>query len=713
MVGTAIGTGAAAAVLALAPAAYAAGPAAHSTRIGPAPSAQALQLVLPLRADLAGLRRQALAITTPGSPLFGAYAPVEVLARRFGATTATRRRVLAYLRRVGARAVRIDATGLFADATLAAGRAARLFSAPLAQFRTAHGARFVAPASGPRVPAGLRGLVTGVVGLDTSPVVAAARTRLPRALASQASSARPRSGTPGGCGAAVASGAFTPNQYLTAYGYAPLQAAGLTGAGERVGLIEIDGFKSSDIRSFARCFRLPIPALRTFTVGLRRPLKPGGESTLDLEVLDAAAPGLRSIDLFETGSSASDALQALTAPLQVREKPQAISVSFGLCEPALQRAVGRDGIFSSEGALEMASASGITILAATGDQGSADCTGADGEPILLRSVSYPASSWWVTGVGATNFVLTATNQLSEQIVWNDAAAQPGSASGGGVSNLFRRPNYQAGVSSARNRAVPDVAMLGDILPGYAIYCSVVHDCIASRRSSPWVGIGGTSAATPLLAGGVALVDQQLRLQHRHVLGLVNPLLYAIARSLPGAGVFSDITQIGNDVGPDIPGSGRSLGCCTATPGYDEASGLGSVNLFTFAGVALGSEPATVTLGLSLPPHQRPVHARQLLASVSCSGPCLTAAYAFVAIGRARPFEVASKVTRMPAAGVATLSLRFSARQLRLLRSGLRAHRRIAATVRAVLLDPSAYGVLPLARGSIQRRSGSRSLRVVS
>jgi subtilase family serine protease len=690
------------------------------TRVGAAPGSKQLRLVLPLRSDLAGLRRQARAVSTPGSPLFGQYEPISVLARRFGATPATRRQVVGYLRREGARNVRIDATGLFADATMIAGRAERIFGTPLAQFRTARGARYIAPDTQARIPAALRGFVTGVVGLDTRPVIttsgaaAVQRGARPQAhAASQPSSARTRTGTPAGCAAAVGSGAFTPNQYLTAYGYDPLHAAGITGAGERVGLIEIDGFKDSDLKSFARCFGLGIPEIRVFTVGLRKPLRPGGESTLDLEVLDTAAQGLKSIDVFETGSGASDALQALTAPLRIRRKPQVISVSFGLCEPALVRAVGTSGIFASEGALEMAAASGTTMLAATGDQGSADCTAADGEPIPLKSVSYPASSWWVTGVGATNLVLSAVNQIAAQVVWNDADEQPGSASGGGTSVVFRRPNYQNGISAARNRAEPDVSMLGDILPGYAIYCTVVRECVNSRRSSPWVGIGGTSAATPLLAGGVALVDQDLRMHHRRMLGLVNPLLYTIARSGAGVNVFFDVTSIGNDVGPEIPGSGRPLGCCSAGVGYDEASGLGSVNLAGFAGYALGIEPVAVGVGVSVPRHQRPVHSRRLLATVSCSGPCLTAGFAQVTIGRSKPFSVHSAVIRLAAAGRKTVALRFSSRQLRLLRSGLHRHEPIKATIRGALIDPVAYGVLPSAGGSIEQRSAGKSLRIAS
>ena len=157
-----------------------AAPAAQIATVGAAPATAPLHLVLPLTADLAGLRRVALAITTPGSPAYGAYEPLATLARRFGASAQTRRRVTSFLRHAGARHVEIDPTGLFADATLSAGRAARLFATPLAQYRARSG-RFIAPAaeanatsaaasaraaSAARIPAGLAGLVTGVVGLD-------------------------------------------------------------------------------------------------------------------------------------------------------------------------------------------------------------------------------------------------------------------------------------------------------------------------------------------------------------------------------------------------------------------------------------------------------------------------------------------------------------------------------------------------------------------
>src|SRR5262249_19030207 len=155
-------------------------------------------------------------------------------------------------------------------------------------------------------------------------------------------------------------------------------------------------------------------------------------------------------------------------------------------------------------------------------------------------------------------------------------------------------------------------------------------------------IGGTSAATPLLAGGLALVDQDLRNHKRQDLGLANPLLYGIGRSPSiAASVFSDVLAIGNDVGPFIPGNGKPLGCCTAGKGYDMASGWGSVNLANFASTALRVEPKIVNVGLSLPGGQRPISAHHIRATVSCSGNCVMGALAFVQIGNAKPFEVFS------------------------------------------------------------------------
>jgi kumamolisin len=676
----------------LATPAFAGGP--RLTPLGSAPGAHQLQLVLPLRANVSGLERFANAVTSIGSPSYGDYQPIATLARRFGASASDRARVTQYLRNKGATHVGIDVTGLFADATMPAARAQRLFGTSLSRYHAARAAR--APGSSPaaRVPAALAGTVTGVVGLDSSPVFSAPNSTVANAAkfprTPPQTSARDfvsgygqRTGTASGCSSAIGDRGFTPNQYLTAYDYTPLQASGVTGQNERVALIEIDGFRYSDLRTFASCFHLPVPAINSYGVGIRRSLGPGGESTLDLEVLDAAAPGLKEIDVYESAPRAAQVLQALTAPLRNRgHVPEVISASLGTCEPALKITIGRSGARAAEGALALAAASGISVLASSGDAGSSACIGSDG-PLDRLAVSYPASSPYVTAVGGTNVALTASNKLQAQTVWNDAPLDL-SAGGGGLSSLFRRPSYQNGFDTHGNRALPDVSLLGDVLPGYNIYCTA-KECL-NGNPGPWITVGGTSAAAPLFAGGLALVDEVLREHHKQNVGLANPLLYDIDRNFSSSGVISDVTSNNNDLGPFIPnGNRRPLGCCTAGRGYDLASGLGSVDLGKLAFAAIGLQPAIADITLSLP-RQRPVRRHRMLARVTCSRRCIVAAVATVSIPGARPFVVSSKNAVLRGSGAKTLALRFSRVQLRIVRRAAKAHKAIQASVVGRLVD---------------------------
>ncbi len=404
--------------------------AAHSapaiTRLGAAPATRTIRLDLPLRIDAAGLARFATAVSTPGSPQYRDYAPVATLARRFGASPAARARVLGYLRHAGATGVRIDPTGLFADATLPVGTAERLFGTDLNRFhadatRAEPAENYIAPGRATHVPAALRGAVTGVVGLDTRPLE-------DDATPAPATSAYPdRTGTAAGCSAAVAQPGFTPNQYLSSYGYSALQAAGYKGQGERIALIEIDGFKSADVRAFASCFGLPVPKIDAYGVGIGTALPAGGESTLDLELLDAAAPKLKEIDVYESEPEASQVLRSLTEPLAAKSRiPDVISASLSTCQPDAQAAIGQAGINAVESTLELAAATGVSVLAASGDDGSTACLTASGNPLDRLAVNYPASSPWVTGVGGTNVRLSAqntiANPLTDQVVWNDEPA---------------------------------------------------------------------------------------------------------------------------------------------------------------------------------------------------------------------------------------------------------------------------------------------------
>jgi subtilase family serine protease len=698
---------------------------AGATAVGRAaqPRAQRLQLVFPLVADDAALRRYTAQVTNPKSPLYEQYRSIAWLAHRFGASAGTEARVAGYLRSHGAADVKVDVTGLFIDATMGEARAERLFSTNLREFRTDLGTRYTAPASAVAVPAGLRGLITGVVGLDTEPVAAApALVHASSTSASAGSSAAaaspvlsdrlepeqttatetssgydPVSGTVGGCSAGQAAGGFTPNQYMTAYDYSPLQTAGTLGQGERVALIEIDGFRASDITTFAQCFGFAVPRINAFGVGVRHALSPGGEATLDLEVLDAAAPDLQSIDVYESQPEASNVLMALTAPLQsTGYKPQVISASLGLCEAQTLQAVGHSGINSTEAALEEAADSGISFLAASGDYGSADCASSNSSqavPDPQLAVNYPASSPYVTGVGGTNLVLTSANTIQSSSVWNDAGAiTPVAAGGGGFSTLFARPSYQTGTVVENQRTVPDVALLADVAPGYDVYCSAAPDCINQQQTSGWQTVGGTSAATPLLAGGLALIDQLLRVHQQAGLGLVNPLLYQIGRNATEAAVvYYGIASGSNDVGPFIQADGQPLGCCTAVAGYNAVTGWGGIDLQQLSTAALQAEPAIANVSVTVPGGQRPVSAKHILATVTCSSSCLFTAYARVTIGTGVPFTNNAALFHLDKPGTKTVKINFTTGQLKRLAAAVKAGTKVTATVTGAIVDP-AYNI---------------------
>ena len=198
----------------------------------------------------------------------------------------------------------------------------------------------------------------------------------------------------------------------------------------------------------------------------------------------------------------------------------------------------------------------------------------------------------MTAVGGTNISLNARNRIHSEVTWNDSPAFLG-AGGGGVS-LFspHRPWWQHGPGMRRDgtgRLVPDISGLADVIPGYAIYCTAAECAEFEQPNLGWVAIGGTSAATPLMAGGVLLADQYAARHRQPALGFLNPLLYKLGDGRLRHSVFRDVTKGNNDLGrltPTEAGGGHPLGCCSATPGYDLATGWGSLQVEGFAKAAV-------------------------------------------------------------------------------------------------------------------------------
>jgi subtilase family serine protease len=257
-----------------------------------------------------------------------------------------------------------------------------------------------------------------------------------------------------------------------------------------------------------------------------------------------------------------------------------ISQSFSATEqtfPSLASVQALRGVY------QLAQRDRVTVLAASGDSGAADLE-LDQTTYYLRQVtSWPDSDPLVTGVGGTQLHFNAQGQPTAPTVWNDTYNKAANefaegnagpnplAAGGGLSVLFGRPGYQNGVRSVvgSHRGVPDISMSAS--------CNGSVDTYSTYRGAPagWSPACGTSEATPLFAGIVALADQVAG----HPLGLINPALYRLAAErAPG---IVDVTSGNNTVSFSQGGSERTVRGFDAARGYDLASGVGTVNAAYF------------------------------------------------------------------------------------------------------------------------------------
>jgi subtilase family serine protease len=253
-----------------------------------------------------------------------------------------------------------------------------------------------------------------------------------------------------------------------------------------------------------------------------------------------------------------------------------ISQSFSATEQTFHS---KASVQALRGAYQLAARDKVTVLAAAGDSGAAD-VGLDGSTYYLFPVtSWPDSDPLVTGVGGTQLHFNAQGRPTAPTVWNDTynkatnefaignAGPNPLAGGGGKSILFSRPAYQNGVQNVvgSRRGVPDISMSGA--------CNGSVDTYGTYRGAPagWTPACGTSEATPMFAGIVALADQVAG----HSLGLVNPALYRLsAEDAPG---IVDVTSGNNTVSFTQGGHKYTVPGFSARPGYDLASGVGTVN----------------------------------------------------------------------------------------------------------------------------------------
>jgi subtilase family serine protease len=381
---------------------------------------------------------------------------------------------------------------------------------------------------------------------------------------------------------------YSPAQFQRAYGLPGLYNHGLNGAGKTIVIVDAFGSPTiqSDLASFDSAFGLSAPPSFKVIQPDSEPVPPwdpnnsdmvgwGEETTLDVEYSHAIAPGA-NILLVETPVSETEGVTGLPEIVEAENYVidhhlgDVISQSFGATEETFPSP---ESIFNLRSAVINAARHDVTVLGSSGDAGSTD-TELDLNDLFPYKVnSWPSSDPLVTSVGGTQLHLNADgNRLAPDNVWNDSALFGQlAASGGGLSAVFRRPDYQDSVypTVGRHRGTPDVSMSAAVDGGAIVYWTIPGD------TPGYSIIGGTSEASPMFSGIVAIADQAAGRD----LGLLNPTLYAHANGRSG---LTDITLGNNDpgtftnLGPDDPGTFTVDGY-DAVPGYDLASGLGTPN----------------------------------------------------------------------------------------------------------------------------------------
>jgi kumamolisin len=556
--------------------------------LGPASSGLKLSLELGMIANQQGIANAVKAASNPASATYGKYLSLSSLQSKYGASSSRRNAVVGAFKPYGVKAT-VDVTHLRVGATISIKNAQKLFGTKWDLYATGQPNQAVAlPVNTPKLGSGLGGNVDTVAGLGlyvTQRASASVVTPGAHGLTAVAGGTPTRTGTINpGCAnttypaAVLSTAGLFPNQILSAYGIAPLQAGGLQGQGARLAILGEAPTPVNDVTAYRNCFGFAGTALQIHGASGIAPIL---ESSLDAMTVSMVAPKLSRLDLWVKALGQADpqgALKLLAEPLQATNNgiplPNVISVSYGVCEASVAPYTAARTLFNRQAAAT--AALGITIVVAAGDSGSSSCAhGVSASQLTSfdeqKSASWPATSQWVLAVGGTNLTLTPANAIESSGVWNDteypSPYTQTAAGGGGVSTFEKRPWWQPAIPSQSTfRMVPDVAAFADASPGYAIICShEVQGCSPSPGQSI-AFVGGTSAATPLVAGMIALWDQQAKQSGLPNPGFVPPLLYSIAQHTPGS--FLDITTGNNTVFGGVS-------CCSATPGFDLASGLGS------------------------------------------------------------------------------------------------------------------------------------------
>jgi uncharacterized repeat protein (TIGR01451 family) len=544
-------------------------------------------LLQPTAVQEASLTQLLAAQQDRSSPKYRQWLTPELYADSFGLNPADMAKIAGWLKAEG-----------FTVNYQARGRNWLAFSGDAAQiqrtFRTAihqytiGNEKHFANTTNPSIPTALAGIVTHIQGLDDF---------RPKPAYARGGSVSRNAMRPN-----FTSGAYhylAPDDIATIYDLTRLYSEGINGTAQIVVVVGQTDFYTADIGNFRSSFNLPnqpiqpppcaINSLCTILYGPDPGIVPADlpEAELDLELSGSVARNAAIYYVYSTNvfTSVQYAIDNDIGPV--------IGMSYGGCEAGFLGSLAWEQTLAQEG-----NSLGITWVTSSGDGGAADCDWLGDSTGTLATqglaVDFPASIPEVTGVGGTEFnegngtywnLSNGANGGSAlsyipEMGWDDTAFGTGlsgtlAASGGGVSIYYPTPSWQTGPGFPNDgfRDVPDVSFSASWDHDGYLVC--IEQCPAYYSV-----YGGTSAATPVFAGMLGLLNQFLvdtGAESQAGLGNINPSLYALHQSTPS--VFHDVSTGSNVVPCQVGTPDCSTGSFGyyAQAGYDQVTGLGSID----------------------------------------------------------------------------------------------------------------------------------------
>ena len=518
----------------------------QSPIVGPLPDSTKLHVAITFKVN------QGIINTLDGQPIHpGQHSKLEQFANKIGIDDATYQKIKDFFNLKG---IALNLSKLRTHLTIDAKAStfAKLFQTHFVVHRY-NGRTFFAPATPPKLPSFLADSIVAITGLDD--YSSAPQHALEQHFNETSSKKIP------GQDCYPLNGTLLPKEIAHAYGYDQLWNHGWHGENMTVNLVEIDGYYQDDIQNYFDCINFQ-GNLNVVNVD-GRPTQAQGETALDIEMVAGLARSVNIVDYQTDGNAGGDTWgqvndelqQILNDNIHNANAGSIVSISLGAAEGNLTSG----DLNAIDQSLQLLTkVEHMRIFVASGD-----CGAFSDRIFNSLSVSFPASDPWATSVGGTILSIDSQQHRTDEIVWSNGS-NPQSCknrwgSGGGNSQVYRHPSWQDanGVynrfSNGNHRQIPDISA-----SAYAL---------AVYFNGQWGAVGGTSAAAPIWAAGLGLINQGLMKQIGKFTASPQ-LFYIVAQNTNGMQPFYDVTRGNNLYYP-------------ATPGWDYTSGLGTPNLWDF------------------------------------------------------------------------------------------------------------------------------------